>query len=156
MNKLEIIKIGKNLKGSLNKALLLASIYHDGIYDKGGNNYINHPLKVRALLDKKEEEIETVAILHDIIEDTEITKEDLFDIGLSINIVNAIISLSRKENESYMDFIKRVSENEIATYVKLADLRNNMDLSRIDNPSIKDYERNKKYKKAYNLLLMKI
>lgn len=150
--KLDIFDICRTLD-DLNKALVLASIFHNGIKDKGGNNYILHPLKVMDNLKVKEEKCRIVAILHDILEDTIITISDLRELGFSEDIIDALDCLSRRENETYKEFIKRVGTNDIAIYVKLADLQNNLDISRIPNPTEQDHKRMIKYKKYCGYLL---
>jgi GTP diphosphokinase / guanosine-3',5'-bis(diphosphate) 3'-diphosphatase len=97
-------------------------------------------------MDTSEERI--VAMLHDVIEDTDIPLEYLREEGYSETIVQAIDYLTRREGESYMDFIKRVKQNPIARKVKIADIKDNMDLSRIPNPTEKDFQRMKRYEKA--------
>jgi len=135
----------------LSKAIILATKTHDDQLDKAGKSYILHPLRVMMKVDSIDMKI--VAVLHDVLEDTELTKEDLLREGFSQEIVETIECLTRKENESYMDFIKRCKINYMAKIVKLADLEDNSDLSRIENPTEKDYDRLKKYKKATNELL---
>jgi len=135
----------------LSKTIILATKAHDAQLDKAGKPYILHPLRVMMKVDSIDMKI--VAVLHDILEDTELTKEDLLREGFSQEIVETIECLTRKENEDYMDFIKRCKINYMAKIVKLADLEDNCDLKRIENPTEKDYERVKKYKKAINELL---
>jgi len=135
----------------LSNAIILATQWHNGQVDKAGKPYILHPLRV--MLKVNFIEIKIVAVLHDILEDTECTYQNLKEIGLSNELIEAIYCLTRQKNEDYMDFIKRCKQNPIARIVKLADLEDNCDLSRIENPTEKDYERVKKYKKATNELL---
>ncbi|WP_286906247.1 GTP pyrophosphokinase [Clostridium sp. UBA1652] len=136
----------------LEKSIIIATRAHSGQFDKGGNPYILHPLRVMLSLDNNEDRI--VGILHDVLEDTSITLRHLEDNGFhgEIEILDALVSITRKSNESYKDFILRVKLNPIALRVKLADLRDNMDISRINNPTEKDFARIEKYKKAYKLL----
>ncbi|WP_326514054.1 GTP pyrophosphokinase [Clostridium intestinale] len=136
----------------LEKSIIIATRAHSGQFDKGGNPYILHPLRVMLSLDNDEDRI--VGILHDVLEDTSITLRHLEDNGFhgEIEILDALVSITRKSNESYKDFILRVKLNPIALRVKLADLRDNMDISRINNPTEKDFARIEKYKKAYKLL----
>lgn len=135
----------------LSKAIILATQYHYGQVDKAGKQYILHPLRVMFKVNSIEEKI--VAVLHDVLEDTKCTYQNLKEIGLSNELIESIYSLTRQNNESYMDFIKRCKQNAIARIVKLSDLDDNCDLSRIENPTEKDYARVKKYKKAINELL---
>lgn len=136
----------------LEKSIIIATKAHSGQFDKGGSPYILHPLRVMLSLDNAEDRI--VGILHDVLEDTSITLQHLEDNGFlgEIEILDALVSITRKSNESYKDFILRVKLNPIALRVKLADLRDNMNISRINNPTEKDFARIEKYKKAYKLL----
>lgn len=130
----------------LEKAILIAVAAHKGQVDKGGNPYILHPLSLMLSMKKETEKI--CAVLHDVIEDTNITLEYLRNEGFSKEVLLALDALTKKENESYDEFIDRIIDNTIACHVKLADLNHNMDLSRIKNPSNKDYERIEKYLRA--------
>lgn len=130
----------------LNKAIEIAAKAHAGQSDKGGNPYILHPLRVMINCESENEKI--CAVLHDVIEDTEITFDTLKSEGFSEDILNALHCLTKQNGESYDDFISRILTNEIACKVKLADLLDNMNLSRIKNPNEKDKERNKKYQLA--------
>lgn len=135
----------------LDKAILIAAMAHNGQKDKGGSNYILHPLRVMISLDTLEEKI--VGILHDVIEDTDVTSELLKEEGFPNFIIESIELLTRRKNESYFDYIDRIKKNSIVCKVKLADLNDNLDLSRIKNPTEKDYKRIKKYKKAKKILM---
>ncbi|MGR6760317.1 HD domain-containing protein [Paenibacillus sp. T2-29] len=135
---------------NLNKAISIAATMHNGQFDKGGNPYILHPLRVMMKLKSNKEQI--VAVLHDILEDTTMTKEKLSE-DFSSSIIDAVIALTRKEDEPYMEFIRRCKQNELARKVKIADIEDNMDLSRIEQPTKKDYERTKKYEKALKELM---
>ncbi len=130
----------------IEKALAIAMKAHKGQKDLGGRDYIEHPKAVANLLDTDEEK--AVGYLHDVLEDTSITEEDLITMGISSEIVSAIKVLTKERGESYTEYIKRVKKNELARKVKIADLQHNMDLSRIPNPSKRDFERLEKYKKA--------
>lgn len=136
----------------LSTAIIMATKAHDGqVNDKCGEQYILHPLRV---MEKMKDDISRiVAVLHDIIEDTNITKEDLAEAGFSQEVIEAVICLTRRKNEDYFSFIRRCKQNNIARFVKLADIEDNMDLRRLSNPTEKDYERNSKYKKASDILL---
>ncbi len=92
-------------------------------------------------------------VLHDVVEDTEVTFEYLESQGFPKEVLDALDALTRRDNEPYQDFINRVTENKVACYVKLSDLRDNMDLSRIPNPTQKDHERVEKYRKAAERIL---
>lgn len=121
--------------------------------DKGGHPYINHLIRVSAKMKNKTDK--TIALLHDVIEDTSITADDLIKMGYPSEVVDAVCILSRKKDETYSDFIDRIatSNNVSAIKVKLADLDDNMDLSRISKPQEKDLNRvRNRYKPAYNKL----
>ncbi|OOM80934.1 HD domain-containing protein [Clostridium sp. BL-8] len=134
----------------LEEAIIIAASAHQGQVDKGGNPYILHPLTVMLSLEDETERI--CAVLHDVIEDTDITLEYLKKAGFSNEVLVALDALSRRKDESYDEFIDRIIKNKIACHVKLADLKHNMDLSRIKQPSKKDYDRIKKYEKAVKVL----
>ena len=129
-----------------NIALEIAISAHKGQKYLGGRDYIEHPKAVANLLETDEEK--TIGYLHDVLEDTSITEEDLVTMGISSEIVSAIKVLTKKRGEPYTEYIERVKENELARKVKIADLQHNMDLSRIPNPTKRDFERLEKYKKA--------
>lgn len=141
------------IKNLLDCAIKIAVNAHNGQIDKGGQPYVLHPLRVMFSLDSEKEKI--VGVLHDVIEDTNITYEYLIMNGFDgeIEILEALKSVTRKEDETYDEFIDRVKLNPIGRKVKLADLQDNMDVSRILNPTEKDYKRLEKYKKARNNLL---
>jgi len=130
----------------LDKAIHIAAKAHEGQRDKAGQPYILHPLRVMFSMRNETERI--CAVLHDVIEDSDISLEYLKEVGFSEEILVALEALTKCANESYDDFIDRVVKNKIASKVKLADLTDNMDLSRLPNPSEEDYERVKKYRKA--------
>ena len=132
-------------------ALELAVEKHKNQTDKAGNPYILHPLHVMENVNSKEGKI--IAILHDIIEDTDITEDYLLKIGLSKRIVDAVVALTRSEDIDYQEYIKNLGSNPLAKEVKLADLEHNMDLKRLPTLEEKDLERNRKYQIAYHYLI---
>ena len=134
----------------LGLAIELAKKYHKDQFDKGGNPYINHPLAVMNRLDTVEEKI--VGVLHDIVEDTELTFDDLREYGFSEKIIAGIDSVTRREGEEREAFIYRAKLNELGRTVKIADLKENRDLSRIPNPQEKDYQRAEKYEREIRIL----
>ncbi|MBQ4262969.1 MAG: GTP pyrophosphokinase [Bacilli bacterium] len=133
------------------KALNLMYNSHIKQYDKSGVPYVFHPFHVAEQMDDEDSTI--VALLHDIIEDTDVTIEDLVSLGFSVQVINALKCLTHLEDEDYFDYIKRVSNNEIAKKVKIQDLKHNMDLSRLSSVSEKDLQRVEKYKKSLKFLL---
>ena len=138
------------LNQQLEIAIGLAVEFHKGQIDKGGNAYLLHVLEVMNNVSSIEAKI--VAVLHDILEDTDCTDFVLKTEGIDDNLVESVNILTHK-NGSYMDYISEVSKNKIAKEVKIADLRVNMDLTRLNrNITNKDLERNKKYMEAYYFL----
>ena len=123
----------------LDKAIAIAHIAHDGQVDKGGKPYIGHPKRVMNNVETLSAKI--VAVLHDAVEDTDLTLEDLRVAGFSDVIIEAINAITKREGEKLNNYLKRVMDNEIALRVKIADMTDNMDISRISNPTAKDRER---------------
>jgi GTP diphosphokinase / guanosine-3',5'-bis(diphosphate) 3'-diphosphatase len=138
----------------LNKAIAIARIAHDGQVDKGGQPYIAHPLRVMNNVETVEEKI--VAVLHDSVEDSDLTLEDLKRAGFSDSIVEAIAAITKLEGEKRKDYLKRVMDNRLALKVKIADMSDNADISRIPNPTDKDRERTGIYKKTILKLQKKL
>jgi (p)ppGpp synthase/HD superfamily hydrolase len=138
----------------LDKAIRIAAKAHEGQTDKAGLPYILHPLRVMFMRRNETERI--CAVLHDVIEDSDITIEYLRKEGFSEEALSALDALTKHENETYDDFIGRVIENKTACKVKLADLSDNMDLSRISNATQEDYQRVEKYRKAAEQILKTI
>ncbi|MFB5759006.1 GTP pyrophosphokinase [Paenibacillus medicaginis] len=134
------------MSSQLEKAISIAVNAHFGQVDKGGNPYLLHPLRVMRKLYTEDEKI--VGVLHDVIEDTDITIDDLKREGFSKEITDAIFALTRQEGESYMGFIHRLKTNELARTIKIVDIEDNIVLSRIPEPTDTDYKRIEKYKKA--------
>ena len=130
----------------LNKAIEIAVRAHSDQVDKAGEPYILHPLRV--MLSGKDEVERICGVLHDVIEDTNITFDDLRKEGFSEEVITVLDCLTKHYGENYEDFIDRVLDNDIACRVKLSDLKDNLDLTRIENPTEKDYDRIKKYEKA--------
>ena len=134
----------------LEKAILFALKVHSGQKDKAGKEYILHPLRVMLCFENKQQQI--VAILHDVLEDSDMTEQDLQKAGFCEEIIKAVVCLTKKEGECYFDYIERVKQNDIAREVKLADLEDNMNLNIIQNVTQKDIQRVEKYKKAKRIL----
>lgn len=142
----EILQI-ENL---LEKSIKVADKVFARKVDKGGNPYMIHLLSVSCFMENEFDKV--VAILHDILEDTEVTREELLNFGYPKEILETIEILTRKEKEEYSVYIERIisSNNLTALNVKLYDLKNNMDISRIKNPTPKDFERiETRYRKSY-------
>lgn len=132
------------------KALEIATKAHFGQKDKAGQDYILHPITVASFMNTDEEK--AVAYLHDVVEDTNVNFEDLRKI-FSPNIVEAIDAITKRKNETYEEYLKRVSMNKISRKVKVADMLHNMDLTRLKRITKKDIERANKYKNSILYLL---
>jgi (p)ppGpp synthase/HD superfamily hydrolase len=136
---------------TLERAIVIAAEAHAGITDKAAAPYILHPLRMMMDLTSAEERI--VAVLHDVCEDCPgWTFERLRGEGFSEEILAALDSVTKREGESYEEFALRAAANPISRRVKLADLRDNSDLSRITKPSVEDYQRIAKYARAIELI----
>ncbi|PIF09467.1 HD domain-containing protein [Janthinobacterium sp. 13] len=140
-------------RGTLERAIEIAAATHAGQKDKGGAPYILHPLRVMLRVAPGDQQI--VAVLHDVVEDSDgkITFDDLAREGFSREVIDGVRAVTRIEGESYDDFIARAALNPVGKAVKLADLAENSDLSRIDMPTQKDLERVEKYRRAMGYLL---
>ena len=134
----------------LDRAIELAKQHHEGQTDKAGKPYINHPLRVMNQVESEEEKI--VAVLHDIVEDTDISLDDLRSEGFSEEVVSAVECLTKQDGENYDSYIERISFNPLAVKIKLADLEDNSDLTRLPEVTDKDLERLEKYDKALEKL----
>lgn len=132
------------------KAMKLCFEKHKDKVDKCGIPYPFHPFHVAESMDN--EYSICVALLHDIIEDTDVTDKDLLDMGFPSVVVDAIQMMTYDDSVPYLDYVRLLKENEICRKVKLSDLRHNSDLTRLNNVTEKDFERIEKYKKAIKIL----
>ena len=137
----------------LEKAIALAYQAHAQQVDKGGQPYISHPLRVMEKMATAQEKI--VAVLHDAVEDSDLTLEDLSSAGFPGEVVTAIAALTKNSGEDYEVYLQRVMGNAIALKVKIADMTDNMDMSRIANPTAKDWQRLAKYQQILPRLAKK-
>ncbi len=138
---------------TLEDAIQLAVDAHRGVLDKGGQPYILHPLRLMVQMETAEDRI--VAVLHDVVEDTDRRIDDLANLGYPPAIVQAVDALTRRkaEGETYEDFIERLRPNPVARHVKLADLADNMDIRRLGGElSPEDLERLQRYRRAWAVL----
>ena len=136
---------------NLERAIQIAVEAHVGVNDKGGKAYILHPISVMMRCETDEEKI--VAILHDVVEDTDWTFEALREEGFTETIIEALKTVTKhSEDEDYDEFIQRSLKNEIGRKVKIADLRENLDVTRIGQLTDKDIARINKYKRALSVL----
>lgn len=129
----------------LSKALALATNLHEGQYDKGGAPYILHPITVMQLLNSADEELNCVALLHDIVEDTHCTLLDLHELGFTTRIITAVGKLTKKAGQSYDEYKELVLSSEDTCAVKMADLTHNMDVTRLNTFTTKDSQRHFNY-----------
>ena len=135
----------------IERAIEIALLAHKGQKDKSGVEYILHPLRV---MERGRTEVEKICgVLHDVVEDSNWTIEDLINEGFSEEIISAIKCLTKKtDNEDYDEFIERVAKDPIAVQVKLNDLLDNMDITRLDEIREHDLHRLNKYLRAYKRL----
>jgi (p)ppGpp synthase/HD superfamily hydrolase len=136
---------------SLGKAISIAAQAHEGQVDKTGALYILHPLRV--MMNMTTEQALIVAVLHDLIEDTDWTIEGLRQEGFGAEILDAVDCLTRRDGEEYQAFIKRVQLNPLAVTVKIADLEDNLDVSRLTEVTEADAKRLEKYRNALQVLV---
>lgn len=132
------------------KALKISFNAHKNQVDKSGMPYVFHPFHLAEQMD--DEYSVCVALLHDVVEDTDITVEELITKGFPKEVINAIEQMTHSDSVPYLDYVKEIKNNPIARKVKLADLRHNSDLSRLDKIDDKALERVAKYKKAIEIL----
>ena len=135
---------------TLEKAIALAATQHAGQLDKGGQPYILHPL--RLMLQFSNPTLQIIAVLHDILEDTATTAEDLKALGFSAEIIQSIQALTKQTGESRLQAAKRTTLNPLATQVKYVDVLDNMNLTRINNPTPRDFARLEEYKVVLEIL----
>lgn len=133
----------------LDAMLVIATNAHHGQYDKGGKPYILHPLRVMSYLKEDNEELQCIALGHDVIEDTNVTYEDLRNAGISERVIAGIRALTKLPGQTYNEYKQGVFANVDAMKVKLCDLRHNTDIRRLKGISDKDVERMVKYQKFY-------
>ena len=145
----------KNLNKQLSKMISIISDRHDGQFDKAGNPYVLHPLKVMHYVKSDDIEIKIIALGHDLIEDTFKSVKDGVEFlryhEFTDRIINGIVTLTKVDDESYEDYKNRVKSNRDAIIVKMADLRHNSDIRRLKSKVIteKDIARTIKYHEFY-------
>ncbi len=132
------------------KALKLCFEAHKNQVDKSGIPYVFHPFHLAEQM--TDENTTVVALLHDVVEDTDYTIEDLRNMGFNDAVLEAISLMTHAKDVPYMDYVAEIKKNPIARAVKLADLKHNSDLSRLDTVGEKAIKRVEKYKKAIELL----
>jgi GTP diphosphokinase / guanosine-3',5'-bis(diphosphate) 3'-diphosphatase len=139
---------------TLERAIEIAAKAHSGQVDKAGQPYVLHPLRVMLSVGAVQERM--AAVLHDVVEDTSITLSDLAREGFPSEVIAAVEALTKLPGESRLDAAHRAAADAIARVVKLADVTDNMDLSRIAKPSEKDVARLKEYEQVRLVLLAAI
>ena len=132
------------------KALQLCFEAHREQKDKSGLPYVFHPFHLAEQMHS--EETTVVALLHDVVEDTEYTVEDLSNMGFNQTITDALALLTHDKKTEYLEYVRKIKENPIAAAVKLADLRHNADLSRLDVVDERALARREKYLQAIGIL----
>jgi len=132
------------------RALSLCFEAHKDQKDKSGLPYVFHPFHLAEQME--DEETTVVALLHDVIEDTEYTIEDLQKVGFSQRVISAIALMTHDPQVPYMEYVRAIKSNPIARAVKLADLRHNSDMTRLDIITQRDEERAQKYLDAIVVL----
>ena len=133
----------------LGTAIAIAATCHVEQTDRGGKAYILHPMRMMMRLRTNDEELMCIAILHDCVEDCTITADDLRKAGMTERVVAGVLALTRLDGETYEEFIERCALNDDARRVKLEDLRDNSDITRLKGLRQKDFERLEKYSRAY-------
>lgn len=129
----------------LSAAILLATNAHAGQYDKAGQPYILHALKVLHYTKSDDEELQCIAVLHDVVEDCDVSWEDLIAAGMSDRVIRGVMALTKQRGQSYAEYKNLVFANADAMRVKLADLRHNSDIRRLKGVSERDRARILRY-----------
>ena len=133
----------------LSTMLVLATQKHFGQYDKGGKPYILHPLRVMYQLKTDDEELNCIALGHDLVEDTDVTYSMLREKGFTERVIEGIRGMTKVPGEDYDDMMKRLSSNKDTILVKLQDLRHNSDIRHLKGVTDKDVKRIAKYHQMY-------
>lgn len=137
----------------LGKAISIAAQAHENQKDKGGNAYILHPIRIMMRLRTTDEELMTIAILHDVVEDDDTwTLDRLKSEGFSDRVIDALRLLTHDNHDTYERYIGKISSNRDATRIKLEDLRDNSDITRMKGVSQSDLDRMQKYHKSFKYL----
>lgn len=134
----------------IKKAMDLAFEAHAGQFDKNGYPYVSHPLHLAE--DMRDEASTVLALLHDVVEDTDMTLEDIENLGFSKDITAALKLLTHDRHVPYMSYINEIKCNHLARVVKIADLKHNSDITRLDIVTEKDIKRTVKYKESLKAL----
>jgi (p)ppGpp synthase/HD superfamily hydrolase len=135
---------------TLEKAIQIAATAHEGQVDKAGAPYILHPLRVMLQGASTTEQV--IGVLHDVLEDTPVTRNFLAETGFAPEILTALDCLTRHPDEHYDIYLRRVADNPLARRIKLADLEDNMDLRRLHPVTERDCQRLMKYRESWKQL----
>ena len=135
---------------TLERAIEIATRAHAGVVDKAGQPYVLHPLRVMHAVNSAHERM--AAVLHDVVEDTDVTLDDLKAAGFPPEVLDAVAALTKLSGEGRISAAKRAARNPIARAVKLADVTDNLDLRRIAQPTEKDFARLREYEQVRLLL----
>lgn len=150
MKQRQLIKVVSDMS-TLERAIVIASEGHAGMADKAGAPYILHCLRVMLAMTDANDRI--VGVLHDVVEDCAgWTLDRVRSEGFSEEIVGALDSVTKRDGEDYFSFVRRAAANPIGRRVKLADLKDNSDLARINRPAQRDFDRMEKYRKAIAII----
>lgn len=133
----------------LGKMLVLATTGHAGQFDKGGKPYILHPLAVMNILNTDDEELQCIALGHDLIEDTNATYQDLREAGMTERVIDGIRRMTKQPGQTLDEYKAVIFESVDAMLVKQADLTHNSDIRRLKGVSEKDIQRMAKYHRFY-------
>jgi guanosine-3',5'-bis(diphosphate) 3'-pyrophosphohydrolase len=142
----QAVKRNQEMLGSI---VTFATAKHAGQFDKGGVPYIFHTLKVCHYLKTDDQELQCIAVGHDLLEDTDTTCADLREIGMSERVIAGILALTKIPGETYEEYKAKVKSNPDAVKVKMSDLRHNMDIRRLKGATQKDIARMAKYSTFY-------
>ena len=146
------LDLTRNWTGSLADAILIAATFHSNQFDKGGNPYILHPMKVMHYTRSEDTEVMIIAVLHDVVEDTDVTLEDLRMAGFSWRVIEGVDGVTKRDGETKEESLQRVMRNHDSVIVKMADLRHNSDIRRLKGITEKDFKRMEWYQTAYSRL----
>lgn len=140
----------------LSQMIMIATNAHNGQFDRGGTPYILHPMKVMHYLKTTDEELQCIALGHDVIEDTNVSFKDLRDAGMSERVISGIAALTKMPGQTYDEYKEVVFANVDAMKVKMCDLRHNTDVRRLKGVTEKDIQRMEKYHRFYLEILSKL
>ena len=140
------------MKSMLSSMIAIAAAFHELQFDKAGEPYILHPLKVMYYLNTGDEELQCIAVGHDLLEDTDVTAQYLYEQGMTKRVVDAIQCLTKVKGETYAQYKEKVKSNRDAIRVKMADLRHNSDLRRLKGVRTEDMDRANRYMQFYKEL----